>query len=60
MLKNILSLNGAQPLSRDEQQTVNGGMLEIQRCCNPAIHCCRPNPSSQGCRFLYSTPPVCI
>lgn len=40
MLKNILSLSGAQILSKNEQKSINGGWA--CRVCPPNLHCC-PN-----------------
>jgi len=48
MLKNILNLEGAQPLQKTEQQGVNGG----GRCCNPTYQCCAPCPHTV-CRYIY-------
>jgi hypothetical protein len=33
MLKNILKLNGAQQLSKNEQKEVNGGIIQKDRFC---------------------------
>jgi hypothetical protein len=34
MLKNILNLNGAQQLSKNEQKVVNGGLPAYRLCCD--------------------------
>lgn len=34
MLKNILKLEGAQGLTKNEQKSVNGGMLSVSRGCS--------------------------
>jgi len=47
MLKNILKLEGAQNLPKEEQQEVNGGMLR-RRCCNPTYFCCTPGVVING------------
>ncbi|MEM9820021.1 MAG: hypothetical protein AAF985_03070 [Bacteroidota bacterium] len=50
MLKNILKLDGAQSLHKDEQQGVNGG----GRCCNPTYQCCAPCPHTV-CYWIHSS-----
>jgi hypothetical protein len=38
MLKNILKLEGAQKLTKNEQKSINGGLKD---CINPATNKCR-------------------
>ena len=56
MLKNILKLDGAQQLSEQEQQSINGG----HNCINPPFHC----PAQYGCvcksGLCYGLNPHCI
>jgi len=40
MLKNILKLNGAQPLSKNEQGSINGGGPGSNCCNNTCIDQC--------------------
>ncbi|MDY8137900.1 hypothetical protein [Aquimarina sp. 2201CG5-10] len=41
MLKNILNLEGAQRLNKEEQKTISGGGRPgLLRCCDPAARCC--------------------
>jgi len=45
MLKNILNLNGAQELSKNQQQTIQGG-----KSCEAAVACgCTGRPNGSGC-----------
>ena len=63
MLKNILKLNGAQEMSKNEQKTIQGGYAFYRcakgcpdgyRCCSGIVHCvpthlvCPPDPCP-GC-----------
>lgn len=60
MLKNILKLNGAQELQKEEELTINGGG-PLRRCCDPELYCCEPGYFINGIRcYGYSTPPACV
>ena len=43
MLKNILKLDGAQKLSKNEQKSINGGVVKAYTCkdlvCPAGMHC---------------------
>ncbi len=46
MLKNILKLNGAQQLSKNEQKSINGGLAHCPPpggVCGPGYCCSAPN-----------------
>ena len=47
MLKNILKLNGAQQLSKNEQKSINGGIT--QACSNALFYGCTPNVTAAVC-----------
>lgn len=61
MLSNILKLEGAKSLSKDQQKSITGG----SPCCNPAFECCTfpgggPCGGCTGCQFCHSnTGPQC-
>ncbi len=52
MLKQILNLNGAQKLTKSEQNEILGGKLKPGGgggCCNPTYSCCVPQPIPYTC-----------
>lgn len=56
MLKNILNLDGAQQLSKNEQKTINGGRLRCDASTPcPANQCCSGS-SLGGVCYPYNTP----
>ena len=64
MLKSILKLNGAQELSKTEQESINGGGgPTLRRCCDPELHCCTFAGSRHAvlpcCTQPWSGSPVC-
>jgi hypothetical protein len=58
MLKNILKLDGAQKLSKNEQKNINGGI----KICHGRKPCCGPfpegtlMPSQNGCPLVECDP----
>ncbi|WP_310555798.1 hypothetical protein [Flavobacterium sp.] len=52
MLKNILKLNGAQQLSKNEQKSINGGL----RACGPGGTCGAGFCCSGSVCYRYGTP----
>lgn len=47
MLKNILKLDGAQQLSKNEQKTINGGIT--QQCANAIASGCDTTVTQANC-----------
>jgi hypothetical protein len=57
MLKNILKLEGAQKLTKNEQKSIKGSGRGGNPCCDPELSCCIPNgywDGVNGCRFISS------
>ena len=53
MLKNILKLDGAQQLSKNEQKSINGGFIKAYTCKDLAC------PANTHCELLLGGP-VCL
>ncbi len=47
MLKNILNLNGAQEISKNEQKSINGGITK--QCADAVANGCVLNITSANC-----------
>lgn len=56
MKNNVLKFG--QILTKNEQKNVNGSGVPFNRCCNPSLNCCLPNPNWNGvvgCRYVFSS-----
>ncbi len=51
MLKNILNLDGAQPLSKNEQKSINGGITK--ECADAYSNGCNRTISAVDCFNIY-------
>jgi hypothetical protein len=60
MLKNILKLEGAQELTKNEQKSINGGLNTcFEGGCRPGECCVLTGPKEGICHSIAKYPTLC-
>ncbi len=60
MLKNILKLEGAQKLTKNEQKSINGGLTTcLERGCAAGECCVSTGPQEGICHSIAKYPSLC-